>query len=353
MRMSIRRRTRKRSINKKHNRKSRIFKKNRNNKEYVGGGGGCSKMATVVPHSGFGHHTWWKQTDIPTGTGYRWEKYNDEDTTWLNNEYVGYWLDTGSGSRHPSHHDTPDRQFVLKEGTDFMFDFQELLQIRMTNGAANKIMFTEGITPPSPSDARLDRVLPHAGIAGFRDPNDIYVTHPWNKIIGSALQFAKSRGVARILSDDGIEEFIKTDRAPPMGYNDRFGYCRGRSPPPPSPLGQGCRPQLQHAKQDNRQSADYLEYQLPGEVFTMDPSPIYTSGDPPPPSTTPEQRQRQRPRRVKHHDGQSCASLASPLASPLRRTNVSWRTWQNIPSMTQHNTNPNRARYLIPRTRLW
>ena len=280
MRMSIRRKTRKRSTRTKHNRKSRIFKKNRNNKGYVGGGGGCSKMATVVP-IGLGHDVWWRQTNIPTGTGYRWEKYNVEDTIWLNNKNIDYSLDTGISSRHPSYHPIPNREFVLKEGTDFMFDFKNLLQIRMTDGAANKIMFTEGITSPSPNDSRLDGVPPHVGIEGIREPDGIYVTHPWNKIIGSALQFAKSRGVARILSDDDIKEFIKTtDQFPPIG-------CDRQILPP-------C--------------------QLPGGVFAMDPSSIYMSGNPPPPSTTPGQR---RPRRVKPDEGPPVASLASPLASPL------------------------------------
>ena len=240
-------------------------------------------MATVVP-IGIGHYFWWRQTSVPTetGYGYRWEKYNDEDTMWLNNEYVGYSLDTDPKScKHPGHSPIPDIQFVLKEGTDFMFDFRNLLQIRMSNGAANKIMYTEYNTPPSPNDARIDRVPPHAGIVGFMDPDNIYVTHPWNKIIGSALQFAKSRGVARILGDDGIEEFIKTDH---------FRGCYRQILPP---------------------------RQLPGGVFDMDPSPTYT-GDlsPPPPSTTPWRR---RPRRVSvlSEEGSSVASPASPLASPV------------------------------------
>jgi hypothetical protein len=321
MRMSIRRRTRKRSTRTKHNRKSRIFKKNRNNKGYVGGGGGCSKMATVVP-IGLGHDFWWMQTSIPTepGRGYRWEKYNDEDTMWLNNEYVGYYLDTDSrSSRHPSHHSIPNRQFVLKEGTDFMFDFENLLQIRMRDGAANKIMYTKYNTPPSPGDVRVGTVHPHAGIAGLLYPADIeiYGTHPWNNIIVQALHVAKSRGVAGVLDDEDIAKFIKTDRAPPMGP-PLPGYGRNRSPPPPSTTqGQGCRPRLQHAKQDNGQSADYLEPQLPGEVFAQDPSPIYTSGGyVQSPSTPQGQGRRPRPRRVKKEDGQSGASLASPLASP-------------------------------------
>ena len=269
--MSIRRRTRKRSINKKHNRKTRISKKTRNNKGYVGGGHGCSKMATVVPRSGPGYYSWWKQSIFPTGTGYPWEKYNDEDTGWLNGRFILYLQ---------QRRDDPILSLFPNDSNDFIFDFMNLIQIRLADGEARKIMYTDGDTPP------IEPVPYHPGFAGLKALEGAYVNHPWNKLIGRALQVAKMRGVVGILSDENIEEFSKIDSAPPPPV-----CYRPRIPP----------------------------RQLPGGGIARHPYPIDSISEPvvdSPPPLSAMAGQRRRPRRVKPDEGPAVASLASPLASP-------------------------------------
>ncbi len=149
MRKSIRRRTRKRSIHKKHNKKSRISKKNRN-KRYVGGG--CGAPSRMAP-SFDGFDRWWRQNDEPLSSDptsadnryYSWTKYDPEMIDWLNANHEAFKMN--NHERRP-----PQQRCVEAEKKDrrLLFNFKHRLEINLIDKTAKKIMRTnDDNTPPS------------------------------------------------------------------------------------------------------------------------------------------------------------------------------------------------------------
>lgn len=150
MRKSIRRRTRKRSIHKKHNKKSRISKKNRNNKRYIGGGCGAPSMMLSSDVS----KRWWRQNNLPLSPNptsednryYSWTKYDCEMVEWLNENHAAFERNNPPG-RRPQHL----RSLVaLKKDQGLVFDFENLLEIHLKYGTAKKILTTNSDALPYP-----------------------------------------------------------------------------------------------------------------------------------------------------------------------------------------------------------
>ena len=149
MRKSIHRRTRKRSIHKKYNRKSRVSKKTRNNKGYVGGGGGCSKGGDVAYCPVYTQ--WWRQNDSPDADGrYSWTEYQDcKMVEWLSDKYERFEF-----NYRPSRRTSSLDSIFMKEGTRLQFNFQDMTVTDLAINLTNKIKKTQSNEPsPLPEDA--------------------------------------------------------------------------------------------------------------------------------------------------------------------------------------------------------